>query len=303
MRQINTPRYLPFIKHPALINIGASRIDSSEWIEPDSEFKRYYQNKYLQAEKNKSAVYLALEESLEAQAEFSALLLKHLTADHADSYSISKNSLDQESLNLSKQNLNWPLSTQSPFDMEKLWRASLWIQDDICLLQPCYTNNRISAYKLTAGSVCAPSHWRLKDKIGADFFALHSPVPGLQSKLQDRVMRLFDKLDSTPIVRANWGLSENDTLMRLPEDQQLKDSVAPDSDLFLRAERQSLRKLPNTGAIVFTIRVYTYPLESIRAIDGAATALKESVAAMSPEEYQYKSMRRLEPALNLFFQN
>ncbi len=302
MLSIKTPRYLPFIKHPALINIGASRIDSSDWIEPDNDFKRYYQNKSLQAEVNKSSVYLALDESLEAQEELSALLLKHLTIDHADSYSINKNSLNQESLNLSKQNLNWPLSTPSS-DIEQLWRASLWIQDDICLLQPYYINGRTSAYKLTAGSVCAPSHWRLKDKIGADFFALHSPVPGLQSKLQDGIMRLFAKLDSAPIVRANWGISVSDTLMRLPEDQQLEESVAADSDLFLRVERQSLRKLPNTGAIVFTIRVYTYPLESIKAIDGAVSALQKSIAAMSQEEYQYKSMRKLEPALNLFFYN
>lgn len=296
MNNIDTPKYLPFIKYPALINIGASRLDSAQWIEPDGGFKRYYQNKIQQADKNKAAVYLSQEQSIDAQTELSTLLLQHLVTDHNASFK-----RDANHLYLAEQELSWPLDSPTLNDQDTLWRASLWIQDDICLLQPYYTNKKLQGYKLTAASVCAPSHWLLAEKMGRDFFELHSPVPDLQNKLQSSIMRVFNQLTNKPIVRANWGITDSDTLMRLPEDQQANNNVEQESQLYLRVERQSLRKLTKTGAIVFTIRVYTHPLERIIAIAGAVSGLKASIQSMSVEEYSYKSMQRLEPALKKFF--
>lgn len=296
MNNIDTPKYLPFIKYPALINIGASRLDNAQWIEPDGGFKRYYQNKIQQADKNKAAVYLSQEQSIDAQTELSTLLLQHLVTDHSASFK-----RDANRLYLAEQKLSWPLDSPTLNDQDTLWRASLWIQDDICLLQPYYTNKKLQGYKLTAASVCAPSHWLLAEKMGRDFFELHSPVPDLKIKLQSSIMRVFNQLTNKLIVRANWGITDSDTLMRLPEDQQANNNVEQESQLYLRVERQSLRKLTKTGAIVFTIRVYTHPLERIIAITGALSGLKASIQSMSAEEYSYKSMQRLEPALKKFF--
>ena len=302
LKNIETPPYLPFVQQPDLVNIGVARLAKPRWIEPDADFSRYHNNKLQQASIDQQRVYAAEPESIDAQAEFSQRLFTHLTVDHQQHFNH-----DAQSLYLPEQQLSWPIhapgdasdsDTGDNAPLEQLWRSSLWIQDDICLLQ-AYGGAGNSDYRLTAASVCAPSHWCLQEKIGQDFFAIHQPVPSFKKKLERPIRKLLAKLGTQPLVRANWGISDTDTLMRLPEHQQIECNA--DTELYLRIERQSLSKLPATGAIVFTIRVYTHPLQSIAAIDGAVTALQKSIYAMNTQEYYYKSMHRLEKPLARFF--
>lgn len=287
LKRNDTPVYLPFMQYPELVHIGASRIDRARWIDIDADFNQYQQNKHQQYSANKDKVFVAAESSLPAQQELHTVLLQHLCADHNDIYQ-----LRDDRLYLATLQQQWAINRDSA---APLWDCSLWVQDDICLLE-----KKDRDYVLTAASLCAPSHWRLEDKFGQDFFAIHQPVPALEEKLAAPIRRLLDKLDDQPLQRGNWSISDNPSLMALPEYQRA-DQCPADRPLFLRCERQTLRKLPATGAIVFTIRVYLHPLQSIIAISDAVAALKRSIDAMTAAEYDYKSLARLKLPLQAFF--
>ena len=66
-------------------------------------------------------------------------------------------------------------------------------------------------------------------------------------------------------------------------------------DLHLRVERQTIRKLPATGAVVFTIRICVDPLLPILE-DGATRERFEDAWLDAPSHVRrYKHWRELEP--------
>ena len=120
LRRNDKPIYLPFIQHSDLVHIGASRIDSTRWIDIDSDFGVYHQNKLKQYSANKDRVFLASSASLAAQQELHTVLLAHLCNDHHEVYQQRDNGLHAETL---KQ--HWQVNRDSA---QPLWDCSLWVQ-------------------------------------------------------------------------------------------------------------------------------------------------------------------------------
>src|SRR6185369_15328865 len=87
---------------------------------------------------------------------------------------------------------------------------------------------------------------------------IHAPVPAYADELAARVDRFLDRLDR-PVWRRNWFIHDSPEL-HLPEPPvHLPTPRVPD-DLWLRSERQTLRRLPSTGAVLFTIGTQLVPL-------------------------------------------
>ena len=110
-----------------------------------------------------------------------------------------------------------------------------------------------TGYTLEAASLCFPSRWRLIDKIGKRMVDIHSPVPDYENKLARPVDRFFDKLDiNKPVWRVNWSLTDDPDLYqpirKTSTDYSRNINSKNAGDLiFLRCERQTLRRLPHTG--------------------------------------------------------
>lgn len=72
-----------------------------------------------------------------------------------------------------------------------------------------------------------------------------------------------------------------------------KDKPGPTSEtLRLRTERQTLRRLPKSGAIVFTIRTYLIPLEELGREKGVPGRLASSMRGWPVEVGDYKGKDR-----------
>ncbi|TFH20648.1 MAG: DUF3445 domain-containing protein [Myxococcales bacterium] len=190
-------------------------------------------------------------------------------------------------------------------DAPPLLRAGLRVADDLCLLEP-----RGDRTVLTAGFVCAPSYWRLADKIGLPVADIHAPVPGYAEKIGRAVDRIIASLDpDRPQWRLNWAIGASPEPYRPVRDaaeaecvRELASRAAASGPaagvaltdvgrrLHVRVERQSLRRLPVTGGVVFTIRVHVDSLESVAADRGRAAGLHASVAGLSDEEACYKGI-------------
>ena len=156
------------------------------------------------------------------------------------------------------------------------------VQEDLCLLARD-ANAAEAEHRLIAATLCFPSHWRLQDKIGRPLRAIHAPVPEYEPSLAPRVERLHQALaEARPLQRLNYTVQGVDEL-------RLDDRVygRPESKThFLRVERQTLRRLPASNAVVFGIKTYVTPIEDLSA--EARAALAEKLEAMSPEERAYK---------------
>lgn len=171
--------------------------------------------------------------------------------------------------------------TRSP-----LVSAALLVQEDLCVVQ----RDGEGRWRLTAGVVCFPSMWRLADKIGLPLADVHGPVPAYADELAARVDRFVDRLrDDRPVWRRNWLIHASDEL-HLPEPPPPPDEppVVPDG-LWLRSERQTLRRFASSGAVLFTIRTQQVPLASVADRPDVARGLASSIAGWSPELVGYRS--------------
>ncbi|MFL5297507.1 MAG: heme-dependent oxidative N-demethylase subunit alpha family protein [Phenylobacterium sp.] len=153
---------------------------------------------------------------------------------------------------------------QRPADLPALYAAARRTPDDLCLME-----KREGQWRLTALSLSAGSFFTAGDAIGKSLRELHRPVTGFQERFLARVERIFEGLRPRLVLeRRNWTLLNSDAL-HTPDPGPIRarigeiDPAQAAHHLNLRVERQTLRRLPVTGAALFTIRVRLTPLESL----------------------------------------
>jgi dimethylamine monooxygenase subunit A len=165
-------------------------------------------------------------------------------------------------------------------DQAGLGAAAARVWEDLCVLQP----DEQGAYRLTAAAVGFPTDWRLAEKMGLPLTAIHAPIHGYAEQLAAGVDHFFSSLVAGPIFgRSNWFVVASDAPRYLPQDDPATRFAHVTADnagetLFLRCERQTLRRLPETGAMLFTIGIALSPFARLSAglvgrIAGAMTAL------------------------------
>lgn len=158
----------------------------------------------------------------------------------------------------------------------------------------------------------------MKDKIGLPLEEIHlsGHVPQYREKLQISLNKFFQKMKvDRPVLRNNfffqiiedvppgskaekldaeelaWSTTTNG-----PEDFWDHGNQRPDvivknlsvKNIRFRTERQSLRRLPRTGAVVFTVRTYLEPVVDIVKEAGVPGRLASSINSMGEDVLRYK---------------
>ncbi len=140
---------------------------------------------------------------------------------------------------------------------------SVW--EDLCVL----TDDGAGHYRLVAGALGFPTHWFLEEKIGQVMDVIHVPIPGYADQLSDGVNHFFRTLPVGQIFgRSNWFVVSSKAWRYQPGSDPVQRfaHVTPDNageTLFVRSERQTLRRLPQTGAMLFTIGIAVEPIAAI----------------------------------------
>jgi len=239
-----------------------------------------------------------------ARAEQIGLKARLLAKHHQDVFSAmpNTNAAGDEVLTMVRQHLTTYHNDHeyddrmAPVDagLHPLDSAARMVPEDLLLLAPfpesAADNTTAVKWHLVAASLCFPAHWVLAEKMGKPLAAIHDPVPHYDERLAGPVDRFFNKMTIGPIsARMNWSLQIGTDLFT-PHRAQ-RQSAAGDLDyhqLCLRLENQTLRKLPQTGFVLFTIRTHIEPVSRWKhtphAIDDLATMLNE----MSRESQSYK---------------
>lgn len=146
------------------------------------------------------------------------------------------------------------------------------VQEDLCLMQ-----SSGDEHILTGAILCFPASWMLAQKIGKPLTGIHDPVEGYAGDLARRVQRLFDAIrPEQPLMRFN-ALVYDDPTLHQPR-AEFVHRPQPVQRLYLRSERQCLLRLPQTGAVVFTIHTVI-----VRMADLAPDVRAALNAALPPD--------------------
>ena len=169
-----------------------------------------------------------------------------------------------------------------PADLHPLDAAGRLVQEDLCLMVL-----RDGAPHLDAASLCFPSYWRLADKLGRPMAEVHGPVAHYADELAAKVDTFLQRLrPERPVWRRNWSIHDDPTYF-LPDPTPPRDVDPPDG-LWLRSERQTLRRLTSADVVLFTIRTQQVPLAVLAERPDVAHRMADAIAAWSPAMRAYK---------------
>lgn len=155
---------------------------------------------------------------------------------------------------------------------------SLSVPDDLCIIE-CNNDQR-----LLAASVCSPSYWNIKSKIGKSLRNIHKPVKSLNEKIGNPIEKFINNapLDQ-PFLRENWFIHGDDQRMHLTKEGYPNGSV---ENWIVRSERETLCKFSKDYSL-FAINVRFQKLSSILMFDDAIKGLKRSLEGMDQKEIDY----------------
>jgi dimethylamine monooxygenase subunit A len=181
--------------------------------------------------------------------------------------------------------------------IDALVEASLLVADDLAVLQPIKSHDGSEQLLLNAAVVCCPSRWMLSEKMGHNMLAIHEPVAKYADHVGAAVDTYFQRLTvEKPVWRSNWIIQDHPALFQpqIPTGPLVK---TPD-ELWIRMERQTLRRLPKTGGILFTIRGYQQPLpEYLSRSTQIAQNIRTMLERLPDDVAQYKSVLKYRPAI------
>ncbi len=271
--------------------MGLVALQLKDWIEADEYFYDELKEKKQLLISNYPEVFASRPGSLPAQTEVLALVLKHM-----EKYCPGVLTIEQDEVILPK--LKWKFRI-SDFEESPLDLCGRFVQEDLCLMAP-----GADGYTLEAASLCFPARWRLMDKMGLPMGAIHKPVPGYSEKLSRPVDSFFNRIDvDRPVWRVNWSLTTDPTMFQ-PVRQRHSASELPITSknagdkVYMRCERQTLRRLPDTGWILFTIKTYLDKLSKLHKYPKEAQNLSSLLRSAPTTLLSYKNINHfLEPLL------
>ncbi len=216
--------------------MGLRPLDLASWLEIDDRYVDELAQKAQLLREDYAAVVATNPEGDDASSELLAEICENLRSHHPD------------------------VSPQLDEREHPIVAASRLVQEDLCVMV------RDDAWRLRAACVCFPSRWDLASKIGTTLDDIHGPVPGYGDELARPTNAFFDRLKpDRAFWRLNWTLLDSPALF-----QPTTARRPPTGDLeawHFRVERQTLRSLPRTNAVVFTIRTYVTCAAALRDRD------------------------------------
>ncbi|MTI06819.1 DUF3445 domain-containing protein [Roseibium denhamense] len=268
--------------------VGLRPIDKAAWIEPDRHLLEHLAVKDSLLETSRESVFQAEAETEPAQREILAMIRDHLQIHHPDIYKVSPDTVT----------IGENRTVQTAPGDAPLTIAARLVQEDLVVMRASGDE-----YRLAAACLCFPSSWSLVEKFGQPMSGLHENVPGFNgARMGQMVARIFENLKPEQIVcRYNWSLYP-DAELHHPRPKRLRGDVTAQGlvRLYVRVERQTLRRMPESGDLLFTIKIHHDPIAAILDDpDGSslASGLAKQLRALDPDQTHYKGIGRIKADL------
>jgi hypothetical protein len=173
---------------------------------------------------------------------------------------------------------------------------SIW--EDLCIMVQDAPGK---PFRLGAAAVAFPTDWRIGEKIGRAVHQVHEPIHGYAEQLSSGVDKFMDGLQSFNIFgRTNAFVVASDDLRYMPATAPAErfahvTAANAGETLYVRCEREALRRLPKSRAIVFTIGIYRCPLGQLS--DAAVARIAQSLEGFEEGELERRSAPHYAAAL------
>ena len=250
-----------------------------------SETKAIFKQKAAVTKRNPSRVIQFLEghdkDVINAVREQFDRMLSEFGKFYPDIYAVTADTITNK-MTGEKVTRKEVLATKGAY--ESLELVGKLVQEDWLMMKK---DAKSGEYILIGGYLAFPTHWSIERAIGWSLAQIHSNIPGTEesrAKFVQMISMVLDRSLAAPdriVVRNNWFV-ESDPRYALPdyirtkapEEQSIVEILASDKTpaekkkllkelLCLRIERQTLRGLPGSGVVVFTINPYVFQLNTI----------------------------------------
>jgi hypothetical protein len=289
---IDRPLYRPYRWASADFQLGLRPIKPESWILIGPDHAQTMRQKHDRLNHSRPHYYRTLPESLSAQRELRNRVTGHLLSDHPAAFerlgSVIRSVITGQTLDLDDDST------------EPLLQLSYLIEEDFMLLDEGGGNPRI-----TAAANAYSSSGRLVASVGHDMEWTHEPVPQLTHKLGAKINRVLRTVHTaTPCERFNWQVTplasvffphsnphaSNAAAMHQVAAELRDDSARAGDLLWIRVERQTLSRLPDSNAVAFSLHTYSDPLSSIRSDPESVRALLALLRNYTDERWKYSEM-------------
>lgn len=283
------PRHRPYREAGAAFQIGLRPMDPAAWLETGPDHADFMAAKRARLTGLPPLFFAALPESLPAQAELRDTALAYLLARHADVF-CRAGGVIYDRIDGSRHDL----AAQPPLAM-----LGDLLEEDFILIQ------RVAGSDLIVAACNAyTSSGRIVGSVGRHMSYAHGPVPGLNRQLGARIDRVLANVQiGSPVVRFNWFLTPIAARL-FPEGSHdanvaaaaavaaaLNADAACCGDLlWLRSERQTFLRLPQTGALAFGIHTYSDPLSAVASDAVSLSALHRLLGDYDEDRLRYSAM-------------
>ncbi|PYH28616.1 dolichyl-P-Man:Man(6)GlcNAc(2)-PP-dolichol alpha-1,2-mannosyltransferase [Aspergillus neoniger CBS 115656] len=287
--------YRPFRYGPKyFVTMGLRSMKWDEWIELDNHYLKYHADKARRIAERGDKCCKTAPEAWDAAIELLEELTSYLPERYPTMFQRTPtgltNLITHETFNI----------TQRPLPEDPMTIAARLIQDDIAIM----IERPDGEYYLLAGAILLAGFWRLSDKYGMRLSEIHTSgsVPQYTEKLEKGMMNFFRRLKpEDPVLRNNYFIQVDDSLpwshsIGSEDAEVVSWSTAQKNKAienhWFRSERQSLRRLPRSGGVVFTIRTYFEPITRIVEEEYVPGRLASAVRSWGDDVAVYKGRER-----------
>lgn len=283
------PRHRPYRKAGAAFQIGLRPMPPETWLETGPDHVQFMAAKRQRLSGLPPQFYRAMPESRAGQAELRDAVVAHLLAQHTEHF-IRSGDMLEDRIDGSRHDLA---------DIVPLALLGRIIEEDFILFQTIGGQDLI-----TAACNAYTSSGRIVSSVGSGMHFAHDPVPGLNEQLGPRIDRVLANVHvGTPVVRFNLFLTpisarlfpEGSHEANVATARQTAASLADDhrrcgDRLWIRSERQTFMRLPQTMALAFGIHTYSDPLSALADDRESLAALHKLLGDYTEERLSYSAM-------------
>lgn len=297
--------YRPFRYGPNYnITMGLRTMQWDEWIELDNHYPRFHADKARRiVERGSKCCYTDPDPKIQDGA---IELLEELAAYLPERYPSMFRKTDVGIDNLFTNehfDVRADHLTRNGVREDPMALSARLVQDDLAIM----FEKPDGQYYLLAGAILLAGFWRLEDKFGMPLSEIHTSgdVPGFKSKLEKGMMNFFRRVQpDKAVLRNNYFLQVDDELAWSSsigsEDSKDEGGIGwftaeknkAIEHHYFRSERQSLRRLPRSGGVVFTIRTYFHPITEVCQEPYVPGRLASAVRSWGEDVSRYKGKDR-----------
>ncbi|ODV81030.1 uncharacterized protein CANTADRAFT_46596 [Suhomyces tanzawaensis NRRL Y-17324] len=279
------------------------KLDINHWLDMDKYYIHYIEEKKRIWMKYGKQNIDWLPESEDACLELMEMVMDHMVARYPLLFTVLKHgTYDSKpgSGRIIKNEITHEILDMTyPLKEHPLLYVSKVAKEDFYVAQK---NPEDGKHYLVAAAVPFPGGlFGIDEKLGKNLDVIHADVPYYKEKLQKSMERWFDRMKaSDPVERASWYVTwdhklKTNNVYQLPQHNPNSEADLKSTDpreFNVRVERQTLRRLPKSKAIIFTNHPIFYSIEEMKD-EPMVPSLLRKILYEGPEDIvKYKNFAK-----------